>query len=76
MTKQMAVPLNKAIAAAIYTGILADTGSFRFSSVKPRTHEIIADLLKIGVEHTLIHESTYDNVPINRLKLRGYAISN
>ncbi len=68
--------IDSKIGTAIYLGIMTDTGSFRFSSVKPRTHEIIADLLKKGVEHTLIHESTYDNVPINRLKLRGYAISN
>lgn len=68
--------INKEMGTAIYLGIMTDTGSFRFSSVKPRTHEIIGDLLKIGVEHTLIHESTYDNVPIDRLKLRGYAISN
>lgn len=68
--------ISKEMGTAIYLGIMTDTGSFRFSSVKPRTHEIIADLLKRGVDHTSIHESTYDNVPVNRLKLRGYAISN
>lgn len=68
--------LDAKIGSAIYLGIMTDTGSFRFSNVKPRTHEIIAVLLKHGVDHTSIHENTFDNVPINRLKLRGYAISN
>lgn len=68
--------ITKEMGTAIYLGIMTDTGSFRFSSVKPRTHEIIADLLKRGVDHTSVHENTYDNVPINRLKLRGYAIAN
>lgn len=68
--------ITKEMGTAVYLGIMTDTGSFRFSSVQPRTHEIIADLLKRGVEHTLIHENTCDNVPIHRLKLKGYAISN
>lgn len=68
--------LNSQMGTAIYLGIMTDTGSFRYSSVTYRTHEIIADLLKIGVQHTSIHEDTFDNVKINRLKLRGYVIAN
>lgn len=68
--------LDASIGTPIYLGIMTDTGSFRYSSVTYRTHEIIADLIKRGVEHTLIHEDTFDNVKIDRLKLRGYAIAN
>lgn len=68
--------LNVTIGTALYLGIMTDTGSFRYSNVKPKTHEIIAELLSLGVNHTAVHENTYDNIPLNRLKLRGYAISN
>ncbi len=61
---------------AIYLGIMTDTGAFRFSSVNPKTHEIIAHLMRIGVNNTAVHERTFDNVRIDRLRLQGYAISN
>ena len=63
------------IGEAIYLGIMTDTGSFRYSSVDARTHEIISSLINKGVKHTLIHENTFDGMRIDRLKLRGYATS-
>lgn len=67
--------IDAKLGSAIYLGIMTDTGSFRFSSVDFRTHEIIADLIKRGVNHTAIHESTYDNIRLDKLKLRGFALS-
>ncbi len=59
----------------IYLGIMTDTGSFRYSSVQARTHLIIASLINLGVNHTEIHQNTFDNNTIERMKLRGYALS-
>lgn len=59
----------------LYLGILTDTGSFRFSSVEPRTHEILGKLLEAGVVHHLIHENLNDNNTVDRLRLQGYATS-
>jgi len=56
-------------------GILTDTGNFRFNSVQPRTHEILAKLLAAGVQHHLIHEKLNDNNTESRLRLQGYAMS-
>lgn len=67
--------INERIAEAIYLGILTDTGSFRYSSVDARTHEIASRLIAKGLNHTIIHENTFDNVRMDRLKLRGYATS-
>ena len=55
--------------------MLTDTGSFRFSSVKPRTHEVLAKLLAAGVKHHLIHEQLNDTNTESRLRLQGYAMS-
>ena len=67
--------LDEKIGTPLYLGILTDTGSFRFNSVKPRTHEVLAKILAAGVEHHLIHEKLNDNNTESRLRLQGYAIS-
>ena len=66
--------LDVTIAQYLYLGIMTDTGSFRFPSVSFRTHEIISDLLKTGLNHAAIHEQIYDSNTIDRLKLKSYAI--
>ena len=67
--------LDEKIGTPLYLGILTDTGSFRFNSVKPRTHEVLAKLLAAGVKHHLIHERLSDNNTESRLRLQGYAMS-
>lgn len=66
--------LDQKIGTPLYLGILTDTGSFRFSSVQPRTHEVLAKLLAAGVEHHLVHEVLSDNNTASRLRLQGYAM--
>ena len=67
--------LDEKIGTPLYLGILTDTGSFRFNSVKPRTHEVLAKILAAGVQHHLIHEKLNDNNTESRLRLQGYAMS-
>ena len=66
--------LDAKIGTPLYVGILTDTGSFRFSSVLPRTHEILAKLLAAGVQHHIIHEALNDTNTASRLRLQGYAM--
>jgi phosphoesterase RecJ-like protein len=65
---------QEAFAACIYTGILTDTGSFRFSSTSAKTHRIAASLLEMGADQTYIHSKVYDSYSVDRLKLLGYAL--
>ena len=67
--------LDEKIGTPLYLGILTDTGSFRFSSVQPRTHEVLAKLLAAGVQHHLVHEMLNDNNTVGRLRLQGFAMS-
>lgn len=67
--------LDEKIGTPLYLGILTDTGSFRFPSVQPRTHELIAKLLAAGVQHHTVHEALNDNNTASRLRLQGYAMS-
>ncbi|MDR7129494.1 phosphoesterase RecJ-like protein [Algoriphagus sp. 4150] len=67
--------LDEKIGTPLYLGILTDTGSFRFNSVKARTHEVLAKLLAGGVQHHLIHELLNDTNTASRLRLQGFAMS-
>ncbi len=67
--------LDEKIGTPLYVGILTDTGSFRFNSVKPRTHEVLAKLLSGGVKHYMIHEMLNDTNTASRLRLQGFAMS-
>lgn len=70
-TDLLTIPMG----TAIYLGIMTDTGSFRFPSVHPRTHSILAQLLEVGVKHYEVHQNVFDTNTLDRLKLRGYATS-
>lgn len=64
------------IASCLYTGIMTDTGSFRFPSTTAATHKAIAHLIECGADGTAIHQNIYDSSSFNRLKLLGIALSN
>jgi phosphoesterase RecJ-like protein len=64
------------IATCLYTGVMTDTGSFRFRSTTSKTHRIIADLIDRGAENDRIHNNVYDANSYNRLLLLGKALSN
>jgi len=64
------------IATCLYTGIMTDTGSFRFSSTTPAVHLIVADLITRGAKNWEIHEHVYNSYTENRLKFLGFCLVN
>lgn len=68
--------INQDIASCLYTGIVTDTGSFRFPSVTSATHRAVATLIDAGANHSEIHEKIKDNARPDRLKLLGIALKN
>jgi phosphoesterase RecJ-like protein len=68
--------IDKTIATCIYTGILTDSGSFRFPKTTGRTHRIVADLIDLGAENTEIPTLLFDNNSYDRLQLMGRALQN
>lgn len=68
--------INRDIATCLYAGIVADTGSFRFSSTTPSVHFIVAELMTHDIGHSRIHSHIYDNFQENRLRLIGHVLSN
>ena len=68
--------ISKVISECLYAGVVADTGSFRFSSTTANVHHMVAALKEHGLEHTRVHEALYDNFLENRLRFLGHVLSN
>lgn len=64
------------IATCLYTGIMTDTGSFRYRSTSSDTHRVIADLIDKGADNTAIHQNVFDTLTHNKLHLLGVALQN
>lgn len=67
--------INKAVAECLYTGIMTDTGSFKFACTVSETHRIIGELIDAGAENFKIHEAIYDTHTQDRLRLLGFSIT-
>lgn len=68
--------INKEVATCIYTGILTDSGGFRFPKTTPETHKCVAQLLERGANNSEIYNLLFDNSTYNRLQLLGRALQN
>ncbi len=62
------------IAACLYTGLMTDTGSFKFPITSAAVHLMAADLKSRGLDHTRIHEEVYDSWSENRMRFLGYVL--
>ncbi|MGI4729805.1 MAG: DHH family phosphoesterase [Janthinobacterium lividum] len=64
------------VATCLYTGIMTDSGSFRFPTTTSTVHRITADLIDLGADNAAIHQAVYDHASENRLRFLGYCLSN
>jgi phosphoesterase RecJ-like protein len=68
--------INPAMAAAMYTGILTDTGSFKYRSTTATTLRVAANLVDKGANTEMINRKIYDVNSPSRMKLLGVALNN
>ena len=68
--------INGDIATCLYTGIMTDTGSFRYSSTTSATHKIVSALIEKGAHNAQIHNQIMDTNSYERLQLLGKALNN
>ena len=69
LLKEIPVAITRDIAINIYTSILTDTGSFRYSCTTPKTFGIAGEMLRLGVDPWDISQRVYESIPVNKLKL-------
>ena len=60
---------TRSMADGVYTAIMTDTGSFRFSNATPRAHRIVADLIDRGVDAEDVYRRVYGSAPARRYHL-------
>jgi phosphoesterase RecJ-like protein len=68
--------INDNIAQCLYSGVMTDTGSFRFPSTSASVHNMVADLISKGLKHSIIHENLFDNFSENRFRFIGNTLLN
>ncbi len=66
--------LNLHAAEDIYAGMCTDTGGFTYNSKDPDLFNIIAELLKKGIDKDLIYRRIYNNYTVDRYRLMGYVL--
>ena len=69
------VPITPAIATCLFTGVITDTGSFRFQNVTPNTLRVAAKLLEAGAPPAHISENVFENRTVAATRLLGQALA-
>ncbi|NNL01044.1 MAG: bifunctional oligoribonuclease/PAP phosphatase NrnA [Eudoraea sp.] len=68
--------ISSEIADCLYSGIVTDTGSFKYSSTTSKTHQVVADLINKGASSFEIQNKIFDTNTPDRLKLLSCALKN
>jgi len=74
LIKQMEISIDRSIATALYTGILTDTGSFRFSNTNKSAFTICMEMVEAGVNPFEIAQRVYGTYSLGRIKLLNLAL--
>jgi phosphoesterase RecJ-like protein len=75
LIQALGVPLDKAIATCIYTGILTDTGSFRFANTNAAAFAISREMMEFGVDPYGVARHVYGSYSLGRIKLLNLALN-
>ncbi len=67
--------LDVTIGESMMTGILTDTGSFKYST-SPKLLRIVADLLEIGVDNVKLQDLIFNSMEEKHLRLLGHCLNN
>jgi phosphoesterase RecJ-like protein len=71
----MGSDITPAIATHLYVAILTDTGSFHYSNTDSEAFRVSAELVEQGVDPAAVAEAIYENVPRDKVRLLGAALS-
>lgn len=68
--------IDKTIASCLYTGIVTDSGSFRYPSTTGDTHRIVAEFIDKGIDNPGIHSQLFDNHSHSRIQILARSLQN
>jgi phosphoesterase RecJ-like protein len=73
LLNQWEIPIDHAMATALYLGIVSDTGWFQFSNTRPYTLRLAASLMETGVDTDRLYQALYQNERAERVALQTQA---
>lgn len=73
---EMGVEITQDIARQLYAAISSDTGSFKYSNVRPETFIIASELIKMDIDHAEIARKLFDTESLGVIKFKGYLMNN
>jgi phosphoesterase RecJ-like protein len=76
LLEPLGVSLTRAIAEALYVGLVTDTGKFMYENTGPNAHRMAAALLEAGIDAQRIYQHLYEGIPEAKLDLLGRGLSN
>ena len=71
---ELPAPWPQVVLEGLYTAVVTDTGSFRFSNTTPRAHQVAGELIAQGVDPELMYRRIYATVPLRRVELLRHAL--
>jgi phosphoesterase RecJ-like protein len=74
LAQELGATITPEIAAALYVGLVTDTGKFMYENTNARTHRIAAEMIEAGVEVDSTYRRLYEHVPIEKLRLVSRAL--
>jgi phosphoesterase RecJ-like protein len=72
----MGVEITKDIAKQLFAAISSDTGSSKYSNVRPETFTIAAELIKMDIDHAEIARKLFDTEDLKVVKFKGHLMNN
>ncbi|CAI6032912.1 Bifunctional oligoribonuclease and PAP phosphatase NrnA [Paenibacillus sp. JJ-100] len=66
---------DKEIATAVYTGLLTDTGGFRYANTSPNVMAVASQLLKHGVDGPYLAQSLLEELTLPQIHILNKALS-
>lgn len=63
------------VATAIYTGLLTDTGGFRYTNTSPKVMAIVSELLSLGVNGPELAEVLLEEMTLPQVKILNKALN-
>ena len=69
LLRRLDVPLDAEIAECLYVALATDTGSFKYDSTTPATHELAARLIATGLPVGALSRRLFDTRPFGAVRL-------
>ncbi len=75
LVNELVWPMDRHIAECLYTSIVSDTGSFRYTSTTANTHRVAGELLSLGARPWVVATNLFEAFSLPRQRLLGEVLN-